>query len=64
MEKEKLNDIFFSLQNCLIVKVHGSNNYKLLHMDKVRLARLGRLPVNLLCSSGVLQGALDAIRDM
>lgn len=44
MEKDKLNDVFLSLQNCLItvMKVNGGNNYKLLHMGKARLARLFR----------------------
>jgi hypothetical protein len=66
MEKEKLNDVFLSLQNCLIsvMKVHGGNNYKLPHMGKGRLARLGRLPINLQCPTDILEGALDAIRDV
>jgi len=66
MEKEKLNDIFLSLQNCLIsiLKVNGGNNYKLPHMGKARLARLGRLPINLQCPIDILQGALHAIHDM
>lgn len=66
MEKEKLNDVFLSLQNCLIsvMKVQGGNNYKLPHMGKAKLARLGRLPINLECPIDILQGALDATRDM
>jgi len=66
MEKEKLNDVFLSLQNCLIsvMKVDGGNNYKLPHMGKARLARLGRLPTNLQCPVDILHGALHAIRDM
>ncbi len=66
MEKEKLNDVFLSLQNCHIsvMKVQGGNNYKLPHMGKAKLARLGCLPINLQCPIDILQGALDATRDM
>ncbi|KAL6586047.1 hypothetical protein OROMI_002691 [Orobanche minor] len=45
MEPSKLNTVFLSLQQCMleIMKVKGQNNYKLPHMGKDRLERLGLL---------------------
>jgi hypothetical protein len=42
----KLNDVFLTLQTCMnqIIKAHGSNDYKIVHMDKDRLERLGLSP--------------------
>ncbi len=42
----KLNNVFLTLQTCMnqIIKAHGSNNYKIVHMNKARLERLGLLP--------------------
>jgi hypothetical protein len=42
----KLNNVFLTLQTCMnqIIEGHGSNDYKILHMNKARLERLGLLP--------------------
>ncbi|MFI5421695.1 MAG: hypothetical protein ACHQ1H_12070 [Nitrososphaerales archaeon] len=59
MDREKVNHVFLSLQNCFInvLKVHGGNNYKLPHMGKAKLSRQGRLPDNFSCPVDVLQAA-------
>jgi hypothetical protein len=46
---KKLNYGFLTLQGCFneILDCHGDNNYKLPHMGKARLERLGLLPVSL-----------------
>jgi hypothetical protein len=46
---EKLNRIFVTLQSCLneIINCDGGNQYKIPHMNKERLERLGQLPVSL-----------------
>lgn len=51
LERNKLNNVFLTMQQCMIeiMKVGGGNNYKLPHMGKVHLERQGRLPVNLSC---------------
>ncbi|XP_057793204.1 uncharacterized protein LOC131009814 [Salvia miltiorrhiza] len=43
---EKLNHVFLTLQSCYheIIKAKGGNNYKIPHMNKDRLTRLGLLP--------------------
>ena len=52
----KINRIWLSLQCCLneIIKHHGNNDYKLVHMQKDRLEREGQLPVTIaVCDMGV-----------
>jgi hypothetical protein len=52
----KINQIWLSLQCCLneIIKHHGNNDYKLVHMQKDRLEREGQLPVTVaVCDMGV-----------
>jgi hypothetical protein len=52
----KINRIWLSLQCCLneIIKHHGNNDYKLVHMQKDRLERDGQLPVTIaVCDIGV-----------
>ncbi|MFI5421594.1 MAG: hypothetical protein ACHQ1H_11555 [Nitrososphaerales archaeon] len=63
MGREKLNNVFLSLQQCLIevMKVNGGNNYRLPHMGKEKLARQGRLPENLQCPIDVLKAAQEAL---
>ncbi|XP_057779623.1 uncharacterized protein LOC130998210 [Salvia miltiorrhiza] len=43
---EKLNHVFITLQSCYheIIKARGGNDYKIPHMNKERLSRLGLLP--------------------
>jgi hypothetical protein len=52
----KINRIWLSLHCCLndIIKHHGNNDYKLVHMQKDRLEREGQLPVTIaVCNMGV-----------
>jgi hypothetical protein len=44
-----LKRVFLTLQSCLIevMKIRGSNRYKIPHMNKVRLETLGTLPERL-----------------
>jgi hypothetical protein len=45
-DTHKLNRIWLSHQSCLneIINQHGSNDYKIPHLNKSRLERLGELP--------------------
>jgi hypothetical protein len=52
MPNENINNVFLTLQNCIIalMKVKGDNNHKRLHiMGNNKLARLSQLPKNLEC---------------
>lgn len=53
-----INNVFLSLQNCLmeIMKVKGKNNYKVPHMKKHALIRQGNLPKD-------LEVSIDLVRD-
>ena len=44
--KEKLNNVFLTLQTCMneIVDANGDNDYKIVHMRKEVLEREGMLP--------------------
>ena len=46
-----LNNVFLSLQSCMvqIIKSFGDNRYKVPHMGKGQLARVGNLPVTMTC---------------
>ncbi|XP_026398976.1 uncharacterized protein LOC113294817 [Papaver somniferum] len=46
LNSQTLNDVFLSLQLCMVevIKIRDGNNYKLKHMGKKRLARIGELP--------------------
>ena len=43
---QKLNNVFLTLQTCMnqVIECLGDNDYKLVHMNKGRLERLGLLP--------------------
>jgi hypothetical protein len=43
---QKLNNVFLTLQTCMnqVIECLGDNDYKLVHMNKARLERLGLLP--------------------
>jgi hypothetical protein len=45
----KVNDGFLTHQVCMneIMELHGSNQYKIPHMNKRKLERLGQLPVSI-----------------
>ncbi|ETM36283.1 hypothetical protein L914_16994 [Phytophthora nicotianae] len=51
MDEDTLDDIFLTLQKCMecILKVGGSNDYKLPHMGKVKLRKEGKLPKSFVC---------------
>lgn len=59
MERYKLNNVFLSLQHCMIevLKSGGDNKYKLPHMGKDKLQRQGLLPENLCCPLELYQSA-------
>ena len=45
-DRKKINHVFLTLQACLnmIIEDQGGNNYKIPHMGKAKLERLGILP--------------------
>jgi hypothetical protein len=47
--REKINCNWLTLQSCLneIIENHGNNDYKIPHMAKQRLERMGQLPISL-----------------
>ncbi|KAL7575060.1 hypothetical protein ACA910_000431 [Epithemia clementina (nom. ined.)] len=51
--KERLNKVWLTLQSCFneIIEANGGNDYKIAHIGKERLERLGRLPENLRVTS-------------
>ncbi|KAL4346841.1 hypothetical protein GQ457_17G010120 [Hibiscus cannabinus] len=57
---ESLNNVFLSLQSCMIeiMKIKGGNNYILPHMSKQSLERNGELPSQLRCDQDIVQEAL------
>ena len=58
-----VNRIFLTLQSCLIevMKVGGGNGYKIPHMNKDRLQRLGTLPARLLCDLSLYQDVMQKL---
>lgn len=56
---EKLNNVFLTCQSVMgeVLKQKGGNNFKIPHMGKSSLARLGRLPDNVGVSQEVYQEA-------
>ena len=55
-DSRKINRIWLSLMGCLneIIKHHGDNDYKIPHMGKDRLERIGQLPITIpVCDDGV-----------
>lgn len=55
----KLDNVFLTLQNCMESTMHvgGSNDYKIVHMNKEKLRREGRLPTSISCSVKALEAA-------
>ncbi|KAL7141990.1 hypothetical protein ABFS83_08G092000 [Erythranthe nasuta] len=53
----KSNRIFLTLQSCMIeiMKVKGSNKYKIPHIKKAMMERVGQLPTHLKCDSELVQ---------
>ena len=60
-----LKRVFITLQSCMIetMKLDGGNGYKIPHMNKSRLERMGVLPMRLSCDLSLcerVKGILDA----
>jgi hypothetical protein len=58
----KLNNVSLTLQTCMnqIIEAHGSNNYKIVHMNKAGLERLGLLPQSI----GMMDAADNWLKDI
>nr|GEV06564.1 zinc finger, CCHC-type [Tanacetum cinerariifolium] len=56
MSSRELNNVFLTLQTCMkeITEVRGSNNYQTPHIDKARLERQGRLPLQIACDENLI----------
>ncbi|XP_074356479.1 uncharacterized protein LOC141696200 [Apium graveolens] len=61
VEPSTLNYVWLSLQNCMtdILKNDGNNNYKLPHIGKKRLERLGQLPSQMIAPLDIVEKALN-----
>ena len=61
LEPSTLNYVWLSLQNCMtdILKQGDNNNYKLPHIGKKRLERLGELPTQMTTPLDVVEKALN-----
>ena len=59
----KSNQIFLSLQLCMIeiMKVKGSNHYKIPHLKKETLIREGHLPLSTKCDPILVDGIIKQI---
>ena len=57
------NRIYLTLQQVWkeAMKVHGSNNYKLPHMKKGTLERLGLLPIQVQCEETIVNEAIEKL---
>lgn len=55
-----LNNVFLSLQSCMleVIKSFGNNTYKLPHISKAQLSRIGELPLTLNCDVVDVQQAV------
>ena len=62
---ERSNRIFLTLQACMceVLKQRGGNRYKVPHMRKAVLERLGALPVALECEAIVVNNATEFLPD-
>ena len=60
-DPETVNNIFLTQQKVMecVMKSEGKNNYKLPHMNKKRLSKLGKLPMSVVCSEEAIQVALE-----
>lgn len=64
-EPKAINHCWLTLQSCMveILKVRGSNNYKIPHMGKDRLERLGMLPENIKVDQAVVDEAVSYLNE-
>jgi hypothetical protein len=62
---ERSNKIFLTLQACMceVLKQLGGNRYKVPHMRKAVLERLGILPVALECAASIVRDAIEFLPD-
>ncbi|XP_057775471.1 uncharacterized protein LOC130994446 [Salvia miltiorrhiza] len=58
-----LNNVFVTLQGCLteIMRVQGSNDYKIPHINKSRLLRMGMLPECIELDEGLIKDSLTHV---
>jgi hypothetical protein len=59
MKREKLDNVFLSLQQAMTgaLMVNGDNTYKQSHMSKDQLRRAGLLPVSIQCDPSIIAAA-------
>ncbi|XP_057795059.1 uncharacterized protein LOC131011288 [Salvia miltiorrhiza] len=60
---QTLNNVFLTLQGCYseMLKVKGGNDYKIPHMNKSRLQRMGQLPESIEVDPQLVRDSLDYI---
>lgn len=60
---ETLNRVFVTLQLCMreILKIEGSNKYKIPHVNKSRLEREGGLPTQVSCDYNLVQNVMTML---
>ena len=63
---KRSNIIFLTLQSCMIevLKQFGGNRYKVPHMRKAVIERLGDLPVALQCAANIVNDAIESLPDV
>ncbi|XP_026436613.1 uncharacterized protein LOC113334612 [Papaver somniferum] len=61
LSAQTLNDVFLSLQLCMVevLKLRGGNNYKLQHIGKKKLARIGELPTQIEVDKNLVKDATN-----
>lgn len=66
LSAQKLNDVFLSLQGCMIetMRVRGQNRYKIPHMGKDALRRAGNLPENLEVPTDLVRESINYLMEM
>lgn len=52
LDRDTLDSVFLTLQTCMenIMLTNGNNSYKIPHINKEKLRRENRLPINLICN--------------
>ena len=63
MQQDAVNSIFLTLQKVMecVMECGGKNTYKLPHMRKGHLKKLGRVPLSVVCSQDAIQAALEKL---
>ncbi|XP_074266633.1 uncharacterized protein LOC141589912 [Silene latifolia] len=62
----KIERTWITLQLCMIeiMKIEGSNRYKIPHMNKARMERLGTLPKQIVCDRSLIENVTNQLRTM